>query len=131
MQCPLASSRRGGPDAWPLGALERRSRFGFHGPGGLEVLVGYVLIGDTGIDESHPRRAVTQQGGDRFEAHPSVEALGRQCVTKLVGMNFGDAGSVGDTLDISVDGAPVEGLAVVRVRGGIRPVTGLGRLGSR
>ena len=97
-----------------MAAVGARSsdRFGFHRLGRCEVLVGHVLIRDARIDERHARRAVPQQSGDRLEAHSSVEALGRQCVPKLVRMNFGDPGSFGDTLHVAVDGAPIERLAI-------------------
>ena len=64
------------------------------------------------VDQGHARGAMPEQGGDGFEAHPSVEALGGQGVTQLVRMHWPHPGSFGDALDVTVDGAPVEGLAV-------------------
>lgn len=56
---------------------------------------------------------MSEQRGDRFEAHASVEALGGQCVSKLVGVDSTDPGAPGDGRHVAVDGSPVEGLSVV------------------
>jgi hypothetical protein len=56
---------------------------------------------------------VSEQRGDRFEAHPTIDRLGGEGVSELVGMDVSDAGAFGDGGDVAVDGAPVEGLAVV------------------
>ena len=44
---------------------------------------------------------------------PAVDGLGGEGVAQLVGVDVADAGPLGDAADVAVDGAPVEGLAVV------------------
>jgi hypothetical protein len=53
-----------------------------------------------------------EQGGDGFEAHAAVEALGGQGVAELVRMHWPHPGPFGDAFDVAVDGAPVEGVTV-------------------
>jgi hypothetical protein len=57
--------------------------------------------------------AVTEQRRDRFEAHPSVDRLGREGVAELVRVHVPDTGALGDGGDVAGDGAAVEGLTVV------------------
>jgi hypothetical protein len=67
--------------------------------GGGVVLVGDGAVGDAGVDEGRPHRVVAEEGGDRFEAHASVDRLGRQRVAQGVRVdvtNAGDAGTAGD-----------------------------------
>ena len=44
---------------------------------------------------------------------PRLIDLGGQGVAELMGMDVTDAGSFGHPVDVAMDGAPVEGLAVV------------------
>ncbi len=56
---------------------------------------------------------MSEERRDGFEPHAPVDRLGRQRVTELVRMHVADTGALGDSLDVTVDGAPVEGLMVV------------------
>jgi hypothetical protein len=80
---------------------------GFDLFGDGEVFVGHLAVGDAGVDQGHPQRPVTQQGGDRFEAHPSVDRLGGQRVSQGVGVDVADPGGPPDActnqLEIAVD----------------------------
>ena len=83
------------------------------GLGHPEVLLGHRPIGDACVGQRHAHGAVSEQGGDGFEAHASVDHPGGQRVAELMGMNVADAGPFGHPFDVAMDGAPVEGLAVV------------------
>ena len=48
-----------------------------------------------------------------FETHAPVDRLGGKCVTQLMGMHVADARPFGRGDYVSVDGAAIEGLAVV------------------
>ena len=56
---------------------------------------------------------MAEEGGDGFQAHAPVDGLGGQGVAELVGVDVADARPLGHRVDVAVDGAPVEGLAVV------------------
>jgi hypothetical protein len=56
---------------------------------------------------------VAEQGGDGFEAHPSVDGLGGERVAQLVRMDVTDAGALGDGHDVAVHGAPIERAAII------------------
>ena len=56
---------------------------------------------------------MAQQGGDGFEGHAPVDALGRQGVAQGVRVHVADPGASACGDDVAVDGAPVEGLVVV------------------
>jgi hypothetical protein len=56
---------------------------------------------------------VPEERGDGFETHASVDGLGRQCVTELVWVDVTDAGAFGDACDETVDGAALDGGAVI------------------
>ena len=72
------------------------------------VFVGDDSVGDAGVGEGHLHRAVSEQGGDRFEAHAAVDGLGGQRVAQLVGVDVADPGPLGDPGDDAVNGAAVE-----------------------
>ena len=86
---------------------------GFDRFGHLEVRVGDRLIRDAGIGQRHVHRAVPEQSSDRLEAHAPVDRLGGERVAQLVGMDVADPGPLGHAGHVAMDGAPVEGLAVV------------------
>ena len=120
VQCPLPSSRRWSAarrrmlaPSTAAGSGSLVPVAGFDGFGDAEVLIGDGAIRDSGVDERHAHRAMPEQGGDRFEAHPTVDRLGRERVTQLVRMDVTDTGAFGDGGDVAVDRAPIEGLAVV------------------
>ncbi|MDT0261525.1 hypothetical protein RM423_08975 [Jatrophihabitans sp. DSM 44399] len=50
------------------------------------VFVGDDAVGDAGVDEGHLHAAVSEQRGDRFQAHPAVDRLGGQGVTQREGL---------------------------------------------
>jgi len=52
------------------------------------------------------------QGGDRLQAHPAVDRLGRQSMPELVGMNMRQPGGGASLIDVAGDGVPVSRLAV-------------------
>ena len=56
---------------------------------------------------------MTEQSGDGLEAHAPVDHPGGERVAQLMGMDVADAGTLGHPIDIAMDGATVEGLAVV------------------
>ena len=45
---------------------------------------------------------MAEHGRDRFEAHPTVDRLGREGVSELVGVDVAEAGGAADTLARSV-----------------------------
>jgi hypothetical protein len=55
---------------------------------------------------------VTEQGGDGFEGHASVDGLGGEGVAELVGVG-GHAGAAGDATNDAPDLVAVDGAAVV------------------
>ena len=76
------------------------------------VLVGDDAVADAGVGEGHLHRAVSEEGGDRFEAHAAVDRLGGQGVAQLVGVGA-DTGVAGDAAHDASDEVAVEGAAVV------------------
>jgi hypothetical protein len=56
---------------------------------------------------------VTEQDGDGLEAHAPVDHRGGEGVAELMGMDVADAGAFGHPIDVAMDGATVEGMAVV------------------
>jgi hypothetical protein len=56
---------------------------------------------------------VPEEGGYGLEAHASVDHSGGQRVTQLMGVDMTDAGPFGHPLDVAMDRASVERLAVV------------------
>ena len=58
---------------------------GFDLFGDSEVLVCNGAVSDTCVDHHHGEGLVTEEGGDRFEAHASVDGLGGEGVAQLVG----------------------------------------------
>ena len=50
------------------------------------VFVGDYPVGDAGVDEGHLEGAVSEERGDRFEAHAPVDGLGGEGVAELVGV---------------------------------------------
>ena len=77
------------------------------------VFVGDDTVGDAGVGEGHLHRAVSEEGGDGFEAHAAVDRLGGQGVAELVGVDVADPGPLGDPADDAMDGASVERGAVI------------------
>ena len=61
----------------------------------LEVLVGDGAVGDPGIDHRHAQGAVTQQRGNRLEAHAAVDGLGSERVAELVWGNVANSSRFG------------------------------------
>ena len=57
-------------------------RVDFVGDG--EVLVGDGAAGDLGVAQGHVEAAVSEQGGDGFQAHATVDGLGGEGVAELV-----------------------------------------------
>ena len=51
---------------------------------------------------------MAEHRGDRFEAHPTVDGLGRERVAQLVGVNVSEAGVVGDATHDPADVMTVE-----------------------
>ena len=56
--------------------------------GDLEVPLGHRAIRDASLGQGHAHRPVTEQSGDRLDGHASVDDLGGQRVTKLVGSTW-------------------------------------------
>ena len=87
-----------GGDAAHVGAFDAgRERFaaliaGLDGLGHPEVLLGDGPVRDAGIGQGHAHGAVSQQRGDRLEAHAPVDQPGGQGVAQLVGMDVTDPG---------------------------------------
>jgi hypothetical protein len=77
------------------------------------VFVGDDVVGDAGVDECHLEGAVTEQGGDGFEAHAAVDGLGGEGVAELVGVHVVDAGGPADATDDAADLVAVDRPAVV------------------
>ena len=100
-------------EASHVGALDRGGKrlagpvAGFDSFGDAEVLVGHGAIRDPGVDQGHAHRAMPEQGGDRFETHPTVDRLRRQRVAQLVGMDVPDACTFRDGDHVAVDRAPI------------------------
>jgi hypothetical protein len=70
---------------------------------------------------------VTEQRGDGFEAHPSVDGLGGQGVSELVGVDGPDPGVDADAGDDAVHGPPVDRDVAVSEEPSLRPdVIGVG-----
>ena len=91
------------------------------------VLVGDDPVGDAGVGQGHLHRAVPEQRGDRFEAHPAVDGLGGEGVAELVGVHVADAGVAGDRGDDAVHGAPVDRGVVIGEEPALGPdVVGVG-----
>ena len=72
-------------------------RFDFLGD--REVFVGDGLVGDAGIDHRHCQGLVTEECGDCFETHASVDRLGGEGVAKLVWGHVADPGPGGDAAE--------------------------------
>ncbi len=51
---------------------------------------------------------MAQEGGDSFEAHASVDGLGGEGVTQLVGVDVTDAGGFGDPAHHAGDPMPAD-----------------------
>ena len=100
----------GGERAWGSGGVVERVDLGGDG----FVFVGDDSIRDAGVGEGHLHRAVSEQRGDRFEAHPTVDGLGGEGVAQLVGMGVTDPGLLRDGGDDAMHGAPVDGHVVDR-----------------
>ena len=49
--------------------------------GDFVVGLGNASVSNPGVDKCHAQRLVAQEGGDCFEAHASVDGLGRKRVT--------------------------------------------------
>ncbi len=84
------------------------------------VFVGDDSIGDAGVDEGHLEGAVTEEGGDGFEAHATVDRLGGEGVAELVGVDVADAGVAADGGHDAMHGSSVDRCVVV----GDEPVLG-------
>ncbi len=115
---PQKSSVLGG-DAAQVGPLDTgRQRHAaliafLDGLGDPEVLLGDGPVRDARVGERHAHRAVTEEGGDGFEAHAPVDHPSGEGVAELMGMDVADTGALGHPIDVAVDGASVKGLAVV------------------
>ena len=78
-----------------------------------EVLLGDGPIRDPGVGQRHAHGAMTKEGSDGFETHAPVDHPGGQGVAELMGMDVANAGALGHPIDVAMDGAMVEGMAVV------------------
>ena len=79
------------------------------------VFVGDDAIRDAGVDEGHFHGAMSEERGDRFEAHPAVDGLGGEGVAELVGVHVADARRCCAVRgDDAVHGAPIDRRVVDR-----------------
>ena len=85
-------------------------RVDLRGRGG--VFVGDGLVRDARVGEGHAQAAMAEHRRDRFEAHASVDGLGREGVAELVGVHVAEAGVSGDATNDPPDVMTVESSAV-------------------
>ena len=69
----------------------------------FEVLVSNGSVCDARRDHCHAHRLVTEQRCDGFEAHATVDRLGREGVSKLVRRDTPDPGGLGRSVDDRID----------------------------
>jgi hypothetical protein len=68
-----------------------------------EVLVGDSPVRDSGIDHRHLQCLVSEQCGDRLEAHAPIDGLRRECVPQLMRVDMADSRCGSSGLDCLVD----------------------------
>jgi len=56
---------------------------------------------------------MAENGGDRLQAHATVDRLGRQSMPELMRVNMRQPGGGASLIDVAGDGVPVSRLAVL------------------
>ena len=78
-----------------------------------EVFVSDGAVRDSGVDHRHREGLVSEESGDRFEAHAAVDGLGREGVSELVRGDVTYARDHSDFVECDVDAPDVDASAFV------------------